>query len=494
MLVLAAVGCHNTSAVSVAQAKAAALMPAVAKPAPTPKPAPSWSQGQRDDARRTLADIFASDIVQESSGIAVVADDGTTLFDHRGEHPQTPASTLKLLVGSSALDRLGPNHRFVTRFVSSVPPDPDGTLRGDLYLVGGGDPSLTSDDLKRGVGALWRSGIRRIEGSVQVDDTAFSGPEQNPRWDPDDLAYDYAAGTSAVSLDEDTIEFDVTPGAPGAPATIETSPKNSYVAFDGQIGTASSYTDVTIERHPSPHMNAGTIEYDIGGHIEAGGMQSYYKPVIGIPQYVGSVVASMLGDRGIQLAGGFGLGAAPANATPLWTHPSAPLDAIVREMLVNSNNHTAETLLRYLGESAGHAGTDASGIAFEKRVLSGLAVPRDRMAVYDGSGLSPSDRIMPLTLAKLIAAQTRGPLWQVFVSDLPRVGLDGTVKHHDLHAALGRTRAKSGHIENVSGLAGTVATMHHGRVAFAFIVNDPRANADVVTEEEDRALDALAEM
>jgi D-alanyl-D-alanine carboxypeptidase/D-alanyl-D-alanine-endopeptidase (penicillin-binding protein 4) len=163
-------------------------------------------------------------------------------------------------------------------------------------------------------------------------------------------------------------------------------------------------------------------------------------------------------------------------------------------MLVNSNNHTAETLLRYLGESAGHAGTDASGIAFEKRVLSGLAVPRDRMAVYDGSGLSPSDRIMPLTLAKLIAAQTRGPLWQNFVSDLPRVGLDGTVKHHDLHAALGRTRAKSGHIENVSGLAGTVATMHHGRVAFAFIVNDPRANADVVTEEEDRALDALAEM
>jgi D-alanyl-D-alanine carboxypeptidase len=74
------------------------------------------------------------------------------------------------------------------------------------------------------------------------------------------------------------------------------------------------------------------------------------------------------------------------------------------------------------------------------------------------------------------------------------VGLDGTVKHHDLHDALGRTRAKSGHIENVNGLAGTIATEHHGRVAFAFIVNDPRANADVVTEEEDRALDAIARM
>ncbi len=469
------------------------MLPAVARSLPTPKPGPPWTPSQRDEARRTLAGIFASEIVQDSCGIAVVADDGSTLYEHRATHPSTPASTLKLLVGASALDRLGPKHRFETRFVATQAPDDDGTLRGDLYLVGGGDPTLTSDDLRRGVGALYRSGIRRIDGAVVVDDTAFAGPEQNPRWDPDDLAYDYAAGTSAVSLDEDTVEFDVTPDPGGGNATITTSPPNSYIAFNGTIGTGYD-TTVTIEHHPTPSAVANTVEYDIGGHIAHGGMQAYYKPVIGIPQYVGSVVATMLADRGIAVAGGFRLGAAPLGATLLWSHPSAPLDAIVREMLVNSNNHTAETLLRYLGESSGHAGTDASGIAFEKRVLSGLAVPRDRMAVYDGSGLSPADRIMPLTLAKLVAAQTRGPLATTFVADLPRVGIEGTVKHHDLHAALGRARAKSGHIEDVNGLAGTVATMHHGRVAFAFIVNDPRANADEVYEEEDRALDALAEM
>jgi D-alanyl-D-alanine carboxypeptidase/D-alanyl-D-alanine-endopeptidase (penicillin-binding protein 4) len=466
---------------------------AVTRALPTPKPGPPWSPSDRERARRTLADIFESDIVQTSSALAVVAEDGSTLFDHRATHPSTPASTLKLVVGASALDRLGPSHRFVTRFVASAPIDGDGTLRGDLYLVGGGDPTLVSDDLRRGVGALWRTGLRRIEGSVVVDDTAFAGPEQNPRWDPDDLTYDYAAGTSAISLDEDTIEFDVTPNADGGTASIVTVPANSYVAFYGAIGTGSYDTDVTIERHAAS-TNHNVLEYDLDGHIARGGMQSYYKPVVGIPQYVGSVVATMLAQRGIALAGGFRVAAAPADAAQLWSHPSPPLDAIVREMLVNSNNHTAETLLRFLGESSGRAGTDASGIAFEKRVLSGLAVPRDSMALYDGSGLSPADRIMPLTLAKLIAAQTRGPLAGAFVADLPRVGLDGTVKHHDLHDALGRTRAKSGHIENVNGLAGTIATEHHGRVAFAFIVNDPRANADVVTEEEDRALDAIARM
>src|SRR5208283_2422179 len=124
--------------------------------------------------------------------------------------------------------------------------------------------------------------------------------------------------------------------------------------------------------------------------------------------------------------------------------------------------------------------------------LSKFGVPRDGLRVYDGSGLAPGDRIMPLTLAKLIAAVTRGPLGDIYVRSLPLVGMEGTVKHHDLHEALGRARAKSGHIENVNGLAGTVQTAHHGRVAFAFILNDPRADADVVYEEEDRVLDRLA--
>jgi D-alanyl-D-alanine carboxypeptidase/D-alanyl-D-alanine-endopeptidase (penicillin-binding protein 4) len=161
-------------------------------------------------------------------------------------------------------------------------------------------------------------------------------------------------------------------------------------------------------------------------------------------------------------------------------------------MLVESDNHIAETLLRIIGEGGGHPGTDGAGIAVEEHELAKLGVPRDRMTVYDGSGLAPSDRIMPLSLAKLLSAEARGPGGDLFVRSLPLVGVEGTVKHHDLHAALGRARAKSGHIENVNGLAGTIATAHHGRVAFAFVVNDPRANADVVYEEEDRALDALA--
>jgi D-alanyl-D-alanine carboxypeptidase len=84
------------------------------------------------------------------------------------------------------------------------------------------------------------------------------------------------------------------------------------------------------------------------------------------------------------------------------------------------------------------------------------------------------------------------PVGPVFVGSLPRVGMEGTVRWHHLTDALGRARAKSGHIENVNALAGYVETRRHGRVAFAFILNDRRADDGPVYIGIDRALDILA--
>ncbi len=480
-------------------------MPPSIRALPTATPAPAWSPAQRAALSRTLSSIFSDDITEHETGIVVASAEGETLFDRRGSVPVAPASTLKLVVGATALNRLGPKHRFETRFVAVAPPGDDGVLRGGLWLVGGGDPSLTSDDLKRGVGVLSRSGIRQIDGTLAIDDTAFSGPEQNPRWDPDDLDYDYAAGTSAISLDEDTVEFDVTPDPNGGPAHVKPVPDNVSITFTGSIATVGSSGDsfVSIERKTeSPTFGASEADaaetepsndYVLDGRIVQGITQQFYKPVLGMPGYVGGVVTAMLQDRGIDLAGGYRAGAAPSDAVPLWQHRSGPLEDIEREMLVNSNNHTAETFLRIVGETSGHPGTDAAGIAVEKNELSRLGVPHDRMTLYDGSGLAPSDRIMPLTLAKLLSAETRSAYGDTFVRCLPRVGIEGTVKSHNLTDAAGRVRAKSGHIEGVNGLAGVVQTKHHGRVSFAFIVNSSNANAGDVYDEMDRALDALAD-
>jgi D-alanyl-D-alanine carboxypeptidase/D-alanyl-D-alanine-endopeptidase (penicillin-binding protein 4) len=502
-LCAASVGCSGGASATKATATTARLAAATNVAAHSARPAPPWTSAERGALARSLADIFTNDIMEREAGIVVTAADGAVLFDRRGEAPVAPASTLKLLVGATALNRLGPKHRFETRFVASQAPGADGVLRGGIWLVGGGDPSLTSDDLRRGVGVLSRSGISQIDGALGVDDTAFAGPEQNPRWDPDDLDYDYAAGTSAISLDEDTVEFDVSPDPNGGSAIVKAVPDNAAISFIGRVATTSGYdSNVSIERKSEmPTFGASEAEaaeteprdtYVLDGYIVHGETQKFYKPILGIAGYVGGVVAAMLDARGIALAGGYHVAAAPPNAVQLWDHPSAPLADLEHEMLVNSNNHTAETLLRIVGEGSGRPGTDAAGIAVEKNELARLGVPHDRMTIYDGSGLAPSDRIMPLTLAKLLSAEARSPNGDTFVRDLPRVGFEGTVKHHDLHDALGRTRAKSGHIAGVNGLAGVVRTMHHGRVSFAIIVNSGNANADDVYDEMDRALDAIA--
>jgi D-alanyl-D-alanine carboxypeptidase/D-alanyl-D-alanine-endopeptidase (penicillin-binding protein 4) len=443
-----------------------------------------------------MSSIFSDDILVNETGIAVVAEDGTTLFARRANKPYVPASTLKLVVAVTALNLLGPAHRFETSFVAYGPPDAGGTLHGPLWLIGSGDPLFTSDDLRAGVGALHRAGVRAIEGPLYVDAGAFAGPERNPHWDPDDANYDYAPPTSAVSLDEDDAEFDVTPGAPGEAAKVAIVPTNESVAFTGTIGTAgASDSDVSIELGSDPpgHALPARNTYAVGGYIVPGETQKFWKPIVGVPQFVGGAVGSMLAERGILLDGGFRTGAAPPAAVPLWVHRSQPLADIVHEMLVNSNNHTAEQLLRVLGERSGRAGSDAEGVAQELRELRRLGAPVANVHVYDGSGLAPADHVTPLTLAKLIAAEQSGPSGSLFVRMLARVGLEGTAKHHNLTSAAGRVRAKTGHIDGVNGLAGTVQSRHHGRIAFDFVVNDPRADADVVTEEEDRALDALSE-
>jgi D-alanyl-D-alanine carboxypeptidase/D-alanyl-D-alanine-endopeptidase (penicillin-binding protein 4) len=432
--------------------------------------------------------IFNDEIFAHGGAVAILAADGSVLYSHRASVPMTPASTLKLVVAATALDLFGPQHRFETSFVALDEPGADGVLHGPLWLVGGGDPLLTSDDLRGGVGTLRRLGIRQIDGPVIVDDGAFAGPEQNSHWDPSDLEEGYAAATSALSLDQGTVEFHVMPTLPGHPARVTIDPPNDDITIDGTIQTGWT-TDVTIKRRAGGASNAFLVD----GTVASGAMQKYWKPVLGIPSYVGGALVALLAQQKIVVTGGAQDGAAPFVGETLWLHHSQPLAAIVAEMLVHSNNHSAEQLLRLIGERSGRPGTDEAGLAFERSELQRLGVLHPHLTAYDGSGLAPSDKIAPLALAQLIAAALRGPNRGAFLLSLPRVALEGTVRYHELHAALGRARAKSGHLRDVNALAGTVQTRAHGRVAFAFLVNDPRSESQTVYKVQDRALDALAD-
>ncbi len=480
LLVLALTGCGERERQAVSTASAAA-MPRATPLTAAPK-APAWSAAALHDVQARLRAAL-DDPTLESSGIAVVDANARPLFVRRARQPYTPASTFKILAAISALQTFGPNYRFVTDLRTLDEPS-DGTAHGDVWLVGSGDPTLSSDDLRGAAGAVYRSGVRRIDGALVADASAFAGPEVNPAWDPDDLQYDYAAGTSALSVDGGTVEFHLVPTSAGAPARIEVRPPGDAVSITGTVLTGYS-TTLSIERAPNQN------QFAFSGHVAVGAEQSFYRPVAEMAMYAGRVTRALLAARGITVRDGVRVGVAPLGGHVIWQHRSQPLSAIVKQMLFVSNNHFAEQLLRAVGAERG-IGTEKSGGAVERSLLARDGVPQAGLRIVDGSGLAPTDRIAPISIATFLARTAAQPIGATLLSALPRVGIEGTVRYRQVTDALGRARAKSGHIENVNALVGFVQTRRHGRVAFAFMVNDPRADDGPVDAGIDRALDVLA--
>ncbi len=364
---------------------------------------------------------------------AVLSADGRTVFDDRSDRAVAPASVAKLIVAATALDALGTAFRYHTMFTAGQTIAADGTLDGNLWLVGSGDPSLRSDDVRGGIGTLARAGLKRISGRVAVDSTAMRGPEINPHWDPDDVGQDYAAPTSALSIDGDTIE----------------------------------------------------------SHVVVGGIEErFWTPVRGVSQYVAEIVERMLHARGITTGAGPIASRAPVDTIVLWDHRSASLRSLETHMLFFSDNHYAEQLLRTLGaDAAGEGDDDAAGLAVERRFLSERGIPDPGLHLADGSGLSDEDRVAAITLARVLSdAHLRGGDASLYLL-LPQGGRQGTLADYDFTTALGRVRAKSGHITGVSSLAGYVNTARHGRVAFAFLINGSPGDPDAAIV---RAVNRLA--
>jgi serine-type D-Ala-D-Ala carboxypeptidase/endopeptidase (penicillin-binding protein 4) len=446
---------------------------AASTPAPHPKttlqPAP-WSNAQRSQLARDLDAVF-SGALSDRYSLAVIDATGRVIYARRERAAVTPASVQKLIVADTALNVLGPQYRFHTLLAAGGTADSDGALGGDLWLVGSGDPSLRSDDLRAGVAELAREGLKRVDGGVAVDAVEMTGPEINPHWDPDDANEDFQVPTSAISLDDDTAEFRVYGGEPGSAARVAVVPANRELHVHGAVFTSTSTDDVVIAQD-SPNV------FDLSGYIPEDAEEKFHLPVHDMPAYAGAVLQRMLNDAGVGTSKAPIVGAAPLDTVALWDHRSAPLRTLIGHMLFVSDNHYAEQLMREVGVDAGGRGNDAGGLAAERAFLRSRDIPVDGLHIVDGSGLAENNRVAAITLARILSdAELRDHGAELYAL-LPAGGRDGTLTHYDFTTALGRVRAKTGHLNDAASLAGYVNTMHHGRVVFAFMINDSPGDPD----------------
>jgi D-alanyl-D-alanine carboxypeptidase/D-alanyl-D-alanine-endopeptidase (penicillin-binding protein 4) len=450
-----------------------------AAPVPVVEPAPggdAWTPAALVRLRSDLDAAFAGAPALRGAHAGFLALDsasGSVLYARNADDAFQPASTLKLLVGSAALERLGPQFRFHTVLA---------TLGPAATLIGGGDPLLTSDDLGAAAATLAGAGVRSLD-ALAVDDGRYEAAPYPAGWTWDDFAYDYAAPVSALTVDENVVHLVFGVAGAGVVArsdaalagdsllTCPGNPASAAVgsARAGPAGSADSLDTLTV----APDCAA------LIGSLPAGGATSLDVAVRSAGATAFERLSQALRAQAIALPAGAApvvthAGAPAPGATVLWSHDSAPFATwLGPRFWIPSDNLFAELLLRELAYASGtRPGTTAAGLALERSWLASIGVDPASTTLADGCGMSQYDRITPRDLVAILQHDWQGPNRQLVLDSLPIGGARGTIEGIAGTSAAGRTFAKTGSMMHVRGLAGFLATRRHGAVTFAFNVDD----------------------
>ena len=405
---------------------------------------------------------------------------GAVLYARNADDAFAPASTLKLLTGSVALADLGPAFRFRTQALI------DPAVTG-LTVRAGGDPLLSAADVGELARSVRRAGIAALPLGVRIDPTAFEAAPYPPGWVWDDFPYDYAPVLSAAIVEENVVHLSVAPGAAaGAPVVVSGAPA-PFEHFppppDGCPATPA--VAVRVSAVTAQRGAAGTLDLQrsggcivVSGSLPLGGAPQPLDAAVPDPVwYLREIARSALDRAGVGVPPsepGNGTGGSPPAARVIWEHAGEPLSDLLADVWWPSDNLMAEMLLKAVGgaQDAGPA-SEANGLRAERAWLARIGVDPAGLTLADGSGLSTYDRLTPRALAAVLQADWNGPYRTAVLDDLPLAGVRGTLRD-SLRGSLaqGRTFAKSGSMNHVRGLAGYLATLHHGALTFAWTVDD----------------------
>lgn len=401
-----------------------------------------------------------------------------------------PASNVKLLTTAAALSLLGPSHRYETELRGRKPRD--GVIEGDIFLVGGGDPSLLTGDLYELASRLRAMGVREITGGVMVDATLFGDDLAPPGYDQKEEFAAYRAPIGAASVNFNTFELRVGPGKLGRPAQISVRPPVPSVAVGNETKTVKG-TRRRVRVRPE-QSNDTTTRVRVSGTIGADGRRALYRyPVVSPAAHAGEVLALTLAQAGITLGReGAGRGAAPPRSDVLAVHRSEPLGMIIRAVNKLSSNFMAELIVHGLDEDRpvkAQGGLDrVRDWAAQTQLLEGDAW------VGNGSGLYDNNRMASSQLTSLLrTVHDDFRIYGDFLASLAIMGTDGTTRRRlDDTEHAGWIRAKTGTLDGISALSGYAAVEGRRPVAFSILFNDiPLGSTAIARRTQDEIAGAI---
>jgi D-alanyl-D-alanine carboxypeptidase/D-alanyl-D-alanine-endopeptidase (penicillin-binding protein 4) len=347
----------------------------------------------------------------------VVRQGGRTLYTRRDRELLTPASNLKLVTAAAALTRLGQSTTYETTVRGARPVG--GVVEGSLWVVGAGDPLL---------------------GTKPYADSFVNQPQLRTPYE-DLAAKVVAAGVREVrgGVMGDDSRYDAQRYLP--------SWKRSYVT-EGHVGPESALA-----------VNDGFIQFTPRKVVAT-------EPAAS----AAAVLVDLLRAQGVVVNGTPGSGRAPGGLTTIASVKSPPVREIVGAMLRESDNNTAELLVKEMGRRFADAGTTTAGIGVVRETLASAKLPAVELQAVDGSGLDRGDRASCNLFARILGADgPDGPI----AKGLAVAGETGTLSDRfEGHPAEGRLRAKTGFLDGVVGLSGFVEPTRGDPLLFSFLAND----------------------
>ena len=504
----------------------------------------------------TIHDILADPAIARAHwGISVVTAEGAPVFALNDAQLFEPASNAKLFTTATTLAMLPSNATWTTNVVTSGAIDASGTLRGDVRILGAGDPTMSGQPypwvekteqtspplqaLESLADQIVASGVHTIDGDVIGDDSWFPWERYGGDWAWDDLEWDYGAPVSALTVNDNVMELNVTPApntpqaagtmtAPGVqgpppvppqavPMTVAWNPDVPFYSVDNSLRLAAPGTPARsgVDRAP------GSRTIRLYGAITPNGM--HVGLAIEDPaKFAATALRQMLLARNITVTGtarawhrepvdteAFGpellqnvvlrpltlstIAPPTTGFRVLATHVSPPLSEDVTVTLKISQNLHAELYQRLMGRLEGDDGSIVQGARVVRQFLIGAGVDPGDFTFSDGSGLSPADLITPRAATTLLLYAQKQPWGAIYKSALPVGGVDGTLANRFNGEMKGRVFAKTGTLGEVNALSGYLTAKSGKTLVFSVLINDHDPLTNAARVAMDKIVTAIAD-
>jgi len=426
-----------------------------------------------------------SQSVYKHTNVSIAAFDIETkkqIVDIRSDKMLVPASSMKIITTLVAIDRLGSDFRFNTEISYDGIIGPDGTLKGNLYIVGSGDPTLGSkrmegnpnmDEVLRIIrDAIIDYGITCIEGDIVADESVFDSFPISPSWQWNDLGNYYAGGSWGLNINEN--EYYIYLHKRGK---VGTRPAVKF--FSPHIPRLDLSNEITVDS-----SNTGDNAYIFGGPY------NYYKRLTGtIPAGEGTfTIKGSIPDPPLFLAYHVREKLEKANIqsqsytstfkknrkkrTSIHMLQSPALQDIVKLTNMKSINLYAESILKTIAGKAKMRASGGAGIAVIKKALKKQGVPITGLHMEDGSGLSARNAVSSKVFASTVMAYSNKMGVEKVCSLLPRGGREGTVVNMFKGSGMeGKVWLKSGSMDRVFSYTGILKNKEGRWTSFSVIIN-----------------------